>query len=62
MFLFSYGEALAVLGEMLAAGTLAWKADIVDGLANAPLALQRLFDGSNDGKLLVRVAPAPAKL
>ena len=29
--------------------------DVVEGLENAPRALNRLFDGSNHGKLIVKV-------
>jgi NADPH-dependent curcumin reductase CurA len=29
-----------------------------DGLENAPVALRSLFDGSNTGKLLVKIADA----
>jgi NADPH-dependent curcumin reductase CurA len=37
-------------------GTLKYREDIVDGLDQAPLALTRLFEGRNFGKLLVRVS------
>ena len=37
-------------------GRLAFREDVVDGLENAPAAFQRLFDGRNFGKLLVRVS------
>ena len=32
----------------------------MDGLENAPKALNRLFDGSNLGKMVVRVSEEPA--
>ncbi len=51
-----------MLGKMLADGMLQWKADIVPGLRNAPEALLRLFDGRNDGKLLVKIDDDLAKL
>lgn len=38
-------------------GKLQYRLDVVDGLENAPDALLKLFDGSNKGKLLVRVSP-----
>ena len=50
-----YSEALAALGEWLAAGRLVYRFHVVDGLENAPSALGMLFDGSNHGKLLIRV-------
>ena len=33
---------------------------MVDGLEQAPDALNRLFDGTNTGKLIVRVSDEPA--
>jgi len=43
------------------AGQIKYKEDIVDGLENAPAAFLKLFDGSNFGKLLVRVSPDPTR-
>ncbi len=37
------------------AGCLKYRLDVVEGLENAPLAVNRLFDGSNRGKLVVKV-------
>lgn len=37
-------------------GWLVGREEVVDGLAGAPAALQRLFDGANHGKLVVRVS------
>ena len=54
-----WGEAIKELSTWLADGKLTYKVDIVDGLQNAPTAVKKLFDGSNDGKLLVRVAAEP---
>jgi NADPH-dependent curcumin reductase len=48
-------EALAVLVPLVAAGKLRLRLDIVDGLENASRALRRLFDGTNEGKLLIRL-------
>ena len=48
-------EAIGPLATWVQQGKLRYKLDIVDGLENAPSALNRLFDGRNDGKLLVRV-------
>ncbi len=36
-------------------GRLKYRLDVVDGLENAPAAVNRLFDGTNNGKLVVRV-------
>lgn len=51
----AFPSALARLAGWVSAGELHWAEDVVDGLANAPAALQRLFDGVNFGKQLVRV-------
>ncbi|WP_280397383.1 NADP-dependent oxidoreductase [Nocardia carnea] len=50
-----FPAALSRLAGWVAAGELHWAEDVVDGLENAPAALQRLFDGANLGKQLVRV-------
>jgi NADPH-dependent curcumin reductase CurA len=55
-----YGEARTQLAAWLAEGKLQHREEIVDGLENAPAALLRLFDGSNTGKLMVRVGPEPS--
>ena len=41
-------------------GRLKYRLDIVDGLENAPNALTKLFNGTNSGKLLVKVSNEPA--
>jgi NADPH-dependent curcumin reductase CurA len=42
------------------AGKLQYRLDVVHGLEQAPLAVNRLFDGSNTGKLVVRVSEESA--
>ena len=37
-------------------GKLRYRVDVVDGLENAPASLNKLFDGSNKGKLIVQVS------
>ena len=37
-------------------GRLKYRLDVVDGLEQAPVAVNRLFEGTNTGKLVVRVA------
>ncbi|MHA7774302.1 NADP-dependent oxidoreductase [Roseibium sp. M-1] len=44
------------LGKLMAAGKLTYRLDIEDGLENAPVVLNKLFDGTNTGKLVVRVS------
>ncbi len=51
-----YPEAFAALGAWMAEGRLKYRVDIVDGLERAPEAVNRLFDGTNAGKLIVRVS------
>lgn len=41
-------------------GKLQHRETIVDGLENAPVAINRLFDGTNIGKLLIKVAEPSA--
>ena len=55
-FLERFPEALGQLGEWLAEGRLKYRVDVVDGLENAPAAINKLFDGTNKGKLIVKVA------
>jgi NADPH-dependent curcumin reductase CurA len=51
-----YGEAVAALSALFAAGRLKHRESIVDGLDNAPRAFLALFKGENFGKQLVRLA------
>jgi NADPH-dependent curcumin reductase CurA len=48
-------EAFADLGRWLAEGKIKYRIDEVEGLENAPEALNKLFDGSNSGKLVVKL-------
>eukprot|EP00667_Euglena_gracilis_P012868 EG_transcript_13250 len=57
-----YAEAQADLVRWAQEGKLKYKEDVVEGLENAPAALLRLFDGSNTGKLVVKVADASPAL
>ncbi|MDI3287275.1 NADP-dependent oxidoreductase [Polyangium sp. 15x6] len=51
-----FGEAIGDLARWAAEGRLKDRVDVVEGLANAPAALRRLFTGANTGKQLVKVA------
>lgn len=51
-----YPEAFAALGAWMAEERLKYRVDLVDGLERAPEAVNRLFDGTNAGKLIVRVS------
>jgi NADPH-dependent curcumin reductase CurA len=48
-------EAFADLGKWMAEGRLKYKVDIVEGLEQAPHALNMLFEGTNQGKLIVKI-------
>ncbi len=48
-------EAIAQLSEWIQAGRLTYATDVVDGLDNAPAALERLFTGAHAGKVMVRL-------
>ncbi|PCH42187.1 NAD(P)-binding protein [Wolfiporia cocos MD-104 SS10] len=50
-----YPAALEYLGARLQDGSLKRKFHVVDGLEQAPLALNMLFNGGNTGKLVVKV-------
>jgi hypothetical protein len=58
-YLERYPEAFGPLGKWMAEGRLKYKTDIVEGLEQAPVAVNRLFSGGNTGKLLVRVSDDP---
>ena len=54
-FLPRAGEAIAQLATWVMAGQLKYKVDVLEGLDRAPEALRKLFDGSNEGKMLVKL-------
>jgi NADPH-dependent curcumin reductase CurA len=49
-------EAMGDLVPWVVEGKIHYREDIRDGLESAPAALRSLFDGSNSGKLLVKIA------
>ncbi len=51
-----FPEAVAKIVEWLQQGKLKYRLHLVDGLKNAPAALNKIFDGANTGKLLVRLS------
>jgi NADPH-dependent curcumin reductase CurA len=55
-----FPEAAAQIVQWLKQGRLRYRLDVVEGLEHAPAALNRLFDGTNTGKLLVKVSEEPA--
>jgi len=55
-----FQEAFEDLGGWLAEGKIQYRVDIIDGLENAPRVINKLFDGSNKGKLIVKVSEEPS--
>lgn len=51
-----FPEAASAIVQWLKEGKLKYRIDMVEGLRAAPAALNRLFDGTNTGKLLVKVS------
>jgi len=51
-----FPEAIGALAGWMAEGRIQVRQDVVDGLENALDAVKKLFDGSNSGKLIVRVS------
>jgi NADPH-dependent curcumin reductase len=49
-------EALADLSQWYAQGKIKYRVDVIDGLENAPRTMNKLFDGTHQGKLIVRVS------
>ena len=52
-------EAIGKMSEWYAEGRLKYKVDVYDGLETAPRNINRLFDGSHDGKLIIKVSDEP---
>jgi NADPH-dependent curcumin reductase CurA len=48
-------EAILKLGSWVESGELCFEVDLQSGLENAPETLQRLFDGKNFGKQLLKI-------
>jgi NADPH-dependent curcumin reductase CurA len=51
--------AYAEIAEWVQRGQIRYRTDVVQGLERAPAALGRLFDGTNQGKLLVQIVSDP---
>jgi NADPH-dependent curcumin reductase len=54
-------EASRELIQWVQLGKLKYRVDVVEGLEKAPSALRKLFDGSNAGKLVVKIGPEPGE-
>ena len=53
-------EMVSNFTQWYSAGQLKYRVDIVRGLESAPAAINKLFDGSNHGKLMVQISDPPA--
>jgi NADPH-dependent curcumin reductase CurA len=51
-----FPAAEAQMAEWIAAGLMSYQEDVLEGIEQMPRALMRLYDGSNVGKQLVKVA------
>ncbi|HET9531653.1 MAG TPA: NADP-dependent oxidoreductase [Blastocatellia bacterium] len=49
-------EAFAELSKWYLEGKLKYRVDVVEGLEQAPEAINRLFEGSNTGKLILKIS------
>jgi len=54
-FIKHYGESARDMGKWVSEGKIKFKVDVVEGLEKAPSSLNKLFDGSNTGKLIIKV-------
>jgi NADPH-dependent curcumin reductase len=54
-------EALIDLHKWYDEGRLKYRVEVVDGLDNAVRAVNKLFDGSNQGKLIVKISDDPSE-
>jgi NADPH-dependent curcumin reductase CurA len=52
-------EAIEKMSEWYAQGRLQYRVDVYEGLETAPRNINRLFDGSHNGKLIIKVGEEP---
>ena len=48
-------EGIGAIAQWYGQGKLKYRVDLVEGLKHAPVALNKLYDGTNTGKLIVKV-------
>ena len=58
-YLDRYSESLEALSKWMVEGKIQYKVDIVEGIENAPSAVNKLFTGENTGKLVIKVSDEP---
>jgi NADPH-dependent curcumin reductase CurA len=49
-------EAMDALVSWHKAGKIRYQLNVIEGLRNAPMAFNKMFDGSNRGKLAVKMS------
>ena len=54
-----FGECLESLGKWITEGKIKYKVDVVEGIENAPTAVNKLFSGENNGKLVIQASKEP---
>ena len=54
-----FEECLQKLGQWVAEGKIKYKVDVVEGIENAPVAVNKLFTGENQGKLVIQTSKEP---
>jgi len=54
-YLDRFGEGIGQLAQWVMAGEIKYREEVVDGLDNVLPTFLRLFDGSNEGKLVIRL-------
>ena len=54
-----FEECLQTLGQWIAEGKIKYKVDVVEGIENAPDAVNKLFTGENQGKLVIQTSREP---
>ncbi len=54
-------EMISYFSNWYREGRLTYRVDLVQGLEEAPIAINRLFNGTNNGKLIVQISPAPGE-
>ncbi len=52
-------EAMMELAQWYQEGKISYHVDVIEGLQEAPTAINRLFDGNKKGKLLIKVSEEP---
>jgi NADPH-dependent curcumin reductase len=57
-----FSEAEAQIAQWMKEGRINYREEMHEGLEHAPSSLQRLYNGENNGKLVIRLPAAKARL